>query len=55
MMILVIFIASTGLLMVLDINEHFPEEVHELLANTFILLVIAHIAGVVTNLGIKTV
>lgn len=38
-----------GLMMSLRISKHFFEEVHELLANGFLIIVILHIAGVILH------
>lgn len=46
MMILVFTLVGSGLMMINGINKHFFEEAHELFANGFLVLVIAHIAGV---------
>ncbi|PIP96006.1 MAG: cytochrome b [Bdellovibrio sp. CG12_big_fil_rev_8_21_14_0_65_39_13] len=46
MFLLTIALFLSGLFMVKGVNKHFFEEVHELSANTFIVLVIVHIAGV---------
>lgn len=46
MFLLVFGLVTTGVLMSQGINKHFFEEVHELFANGFIILVILHIAGV---------
>ncbi|MBP9681041.1 MAG: cytochrome b/b6 domain-containing protein [Bacteriovorax sp.] len=51
--ILMIFLAlglgATGILMVQEINKELFEELHELFANAFIVLVIAHIAGIILH------
>lgn len=49
MMVLTLGIALTGLMMILRVNKHFFEEVHELLANGFLVVVLLHIAGVVLH------
>ena len=42
-------IGFSGLMMSLRIGKHFFEEVHELLANGFLLIVLLHIAGVLLH------
>lgn len=49
MMALALGLAFTGIMMAQDINKDFYEEVHELFANAFIVVVILHIAGVVLH------
>lgn len=49
MMAFAIGLGFTGMLMSFKINKHFFEEVHELLANSFLIVVIFHIAGVVLH------
>ncbi len=39
----------TGMMMSFKINKHFFEEIHELLANSFLIVVVFHIAGVVLH------
>lgn len=46
MMALTFGLAGTGYMMTQDINSHFFKEIHELCANAFIVVVIAHIAGI---------
>ncbi|MCB0420553.1 MAG: cytochrome b/b6 domain-containing protein [Bdellovibrionales bacterium] len=47
MFILALGLAATGILMSLRVSKHFFEEVHELMANGFLLLSVAHILGVI--------
>ncbi|MCB0414133.1 MAG: cytochrome b/b6 domain-containing protein [Bdellovibrionales bacterium] len=47
MFIFTLGLATTGILMSLRINKHFFEDIHELAANGFIILVIIHIVGVI--------
>lgn len=47
MMGMALGLGFTGLMMVLKVNKHFFEELHELLANGFFVMVILHIAGAV--------
>ncbi len=49
MMGLALGLAITGYLMTVDINKEVVEEVHELLANAFILVAIAHVSGVLLH------
>lgn len=49
MYLMSICLATTGLLMSFRVNKHFFEEIHELTANAFVLVVIAHIVGVVLH------
>lgn len=46
MMIFTLGIGFSGLMMSLRINKHFFEEIHEILANGFLVVVLFHIAGV---------
>ncbi len=46
MLLLAIGLGISGLLMVQGVNSHFFEEVHEVLAYVFLILVILHVAGV---------
>lgn len=47
MLLLTVGIGLSGLMMSLRINKHFFEEVHELMANGLLIVVIFHIAGVI--------
>ncbi len=49
MMIFTLGIGFSGLMMSLRINKHFFEEIHELLANGFLVVVLFHIAGVLLH------
>lgn len=49
MMILTIGLGGTGYLMVNGTNKEFFEEIHELFANAFVIVVIGHIAGIVLH------
>lgn len=49
MMGLAFGLAGTGYFMAQDVNKEVLEEVHELFANAFILVVIAHVAGVILH------
>lgn len=49
MMFFTIGLGSTGLLMSLRIYKHFFEELHELLAHGFLIVVILHIVGVLLH------
>ena len=49
MMIFTLGIGFSGLMMSLRINKHFFEEIHELLVNGFIIIVLIHIAGVLLH------
>lgn len=49
MMGLALGLAGTGYFMAQDLNKEVLEEVHELFANAFILVVIAHVAGVILH------
>lgn len=46
MLILTICICGTGLLTVLKVNKHLVEDIHGLLANLFLALSLAHLAGI---------
>lgn len=45
LMLFALCLGFSGLMMVFDINKHFFEELHELLANGFLIVVILHITG----------
>ena len=47
MMGLSLGLATTGYFMAQDVNKEFFEEIHELFANTFIIVAIAHVAGII--------
>ena len=49
MMFFTVGIGLSGLMMSLRIYKHFFEEVHELLANGFLLVVLFHVAGVLLH------
>ncbi|MGI4991991.1 cytochrome b/b6 domain-containing protein [Halobacteriovorax sp. GFR7] len=49
MMVSTLGIGLSGLLMTLGISKHFFEEIHELLANGFLIIVLFHIAGVLLH------
>ncbi|MDD2942108.1 MAG: cytochrome b/b6 domain-containing protein [bacterium] len=49
MMIIALALASTGILMVTGYKKHIVKEIHELLANGFLIVVIMHIAGVILH------
>lgn len=49
MMIFTLGIGISGLMMILRFNKHFFEEVHELLANGFVVVVIFHVVGVILH------
>ena len=49
MMGLSLGLVTTGILMAKDINKETVEEVHELFANAFILVVIGHVVGLVLH------
>lgn len=49
MMIIALSLATTGTLMVTGYKKHIIKEIHELLANGFLVVVIMHIAGVVLH------
>lgn len=49
MMALTVGLAVTGYLMTSGGNKEILEEVHELLANTFVIVAIAYVAGVVLH------
>lgn len=49
MMGIIIGLGVTGYLMTQGINKHFFKEIHELLANGFLAVVIAHITGVIIH------
>lgn len=42
-------LVSTGFFMILNINKHFFEEVHEIIAHGFLVIVILHIGGVLIH------
>jgi cytochrome b len=50
MMGLALGLATTGILMAQDINKEFLEEIHELFANAFIVVVIGHVAGILFHM-----
>ncbi|MEQ1664124.1 MAG: cytochrome b/b6 domain-containing protein [Bdellovibrionales bacterium] len=50
MMIFAIGLGVTGIMMAQDIQKDFFEDIHELLGNAFIIVVIAHVAGVVLHM-----
>jgi cytochrome b len=45
MMVIILGLATTGILMAKDINKPFFEDIHELLVDGFVVLVFAHIGG----------
>lgn len=49
MMALAIGLGLTGYLMTSGVNKEVFEDIHELLANTFIIVAIAHVAGVILH------
>lgn len=49
MMLFAFGLGTTGLLMSLKINKHFFKEVHELIANGFLIVVLLHISGVILH------
>lgn len=49
MMALAIGLGVTGYLMVTNNNKEFFEDIHELMANAFIIVAIAHVAGVILH------
>ena len=49
MMFLALGLAVTGYMMVQNINKEFIEEVHELMANAFLVIAIGHVAGIVLH------
>lgn len=49
MMLFALGLGFSGLMMSLRINKHFFEDIHELLANGFLIMVIFHIAGVLLH------
>lgn len=49
MMLLALGLAITGYMMVQNINKEFVEEVHELMANAFLVVAIGHVAGIVLH------
>ncbi|GAB4420963.1 MAG: hypothetical protein OHK0056_31650 [Bacteriovoracaceae bacterium] len=46
MFVFTTLLVTTGFFMIFRINKHFFEEVHELLAHAFLIIVILHIGGV---------
>lgn len=49
MMLFALGLGFSGIMVSLRINKHFFEEIHELLANGFLIIVIFHIAGVLLH------
>ncbi|WP_100657964.1 cytochrome b/b6 domain-containing protein [Alteromonas flava] len=49
MILLGILMVTTGCLMILGLGGEIMEEAHELIANTFLLVVVLHIAGIVIH------
>lgn len=49
MIVLSLGLATTGILMAQKINKELFEEVHELFANAFFILAIAHVAGIILH------
>ncbi len=50
MMALALTLAFTGFMMAKGVNKDFFEEIHELSANAFIIVVIGHVAGVLLHM-----
>lgn len=49
MLLLVLGIASSGYMMVQNMNKEFYEEVHEILANTLLVAALLHVAGILLH------
>lgn len=49
MFLFTIALVGTGFMMVLRVNKHFFEEVHEIVAHGFLIIVIIHIGGVIIH------
>lgn len=49
MMVFALGIGFSGLMMILRLNKHFFEEIHELLVNGFLVVIFFHISGVLLH------
>ncbi len=49
MMLLALGMATTGILMAKDMNKEFVEEIHEIFAYAFVVVVVGHVVGVIIH------